>query len=164
MLPDCSTLGLGHEPGLRPPAAGNEAMSHRIRLLILFGLGFGGFAQGSSQAFGAAAIAPAAKWIADEADNICGIKDLKKVSNPAQVDYDDLWDSTPQIKKMKEKKIDPDSPEGKALRNQAKTLITKTCELVRAAKKHCGIWKSIKNEDGRTVPDVTADVKSKFDD
>jgi hypothetical protein len=105
-----------------------------------------------------------AKWVADEDDNICGIKDLKKVSNPAKVDYDDLWDATPQIKKMKEKKIDPESTEGKALRNQAKTLITKTCELVRSAKGHCGVWKTIKNADGRTVPNVTDDVKDKLDD
>ena len=65
---------------------------------------------------------------------------------------------------MKEKKIDPESAEGKALRSQAKTLITKSCELVRAAKGHCGIWKSIKNEDKRVVPDVTDDVKEKLDD
>jgi hypothetical protein len=105
-----------------------------------------------------------AKWVADEDDNICGIKDLKKVSNPAKVDYDGLWDATPQIKKMKEKKIDPESTEGKALRSQAKTLITKTCELVRSAKGHCGVWKTIKNSDGRTIPDVTDDVKDKLDE
>ena len=68
------------------------------------------------------------------------------------------------VKKMKEKKIDPDSAEGKALRNQAKTLITKTCEEVRAAKGHCGVWKVIRNEDKRTVPDLTQDVKDKLDD
>jgi hypothetical protein len=102
------------------------------------------------------------KWVADEDDNICGIKDLKKVSNPAKVAYGDLWDATPQIKKMKEKKIDPESVEGKALRNQAKTLITKTCETVRATKGHCGVWKAIKNEDGRKVPDLTEDVKEEM--
>src|SRR5262245_56934532 len=102
------------------------------------------------------------KGIASEEDNTCGIKELKKVSNPAKVDYDELWDATPQIKKMKEKKIDPESAEGKALRSQAKTLITKTCETVRDAKSYCGIWKTIKNEDKRTVPDVTKDVRDKF--
>jgi hypothetical protein len=102
------------------------------------------------------------KWIANEEDNICGIKDLKKVSNPAKVDYDELWDATPQIKKMKEKKIDPESAEGKALRSQAKTLITKKCEEVRASKAHCGVWKAIKNEDKRVVPDITRDVKDKL--
>ena len=138
-------------------------MSQRICLsLILLGLLSGDPAH--SQISLERATVEAAKWVADEDDNICGIKDLKKVSNPAKVDYDDLWDATPQIKKMKEKKIDPESTEGKALRNQAKTLITKTCELVRSAKGHCGIWKTIKNADGRTVPNVTDDVKDKLDD
>jgi hypothetical protein len=139
-------------------------MSHRLCLsLILLSLAFGGTAH-SQPAPADAVFAAEAKWVAEEDDNICGIKDLKKVSNPAKVDYDGLWDATPQIKKMKEKKIDPESTEGKALRSQAKTLITKTCELVRAAKGHCGVWKTIKNEDGRKVTDVTEDVKGKLDE
>jgi hypothetical protein len=142
-------------------------MSQRLCLsLILFSLAFGGSAHSQPAAPASTALlAPSteSKWLADEADNICGIKDLKKVSNPAKVDYDGLWEATPQIKKMKEKKIDPESTEGKALRSQAKTLITKTCELVRAAKGNCGVWKAIKNEDKRVVPDVTKDVKEKLD-
>lgn len=137
-------------------------MITRISLgLLLLGLFAGGFARAHPSSAPGSVVA--SKWIADEDDNICGIKDLKKVSNPAKVDYDDLWESTPQIKKMKEKKIDPESPEGKALRSQAKTLITKSCELVRTSKGHCGVWKTIKNEDGRTVPDVSKDVKSRFE-
>jgi hypothetical protein len=147
-------------------------MSHRLCLSLILLCLASGRSVHSHPAPEALAVAPLlhapiageAKWVADEDDNICGIKDLKKVSNPAKVDYDDLWDATPQIKKMKEKKIDPESTEGKALRNQAKTLITKTCELVRSAKGHCGIWKTIKNADGRTVPNVTDDVKDKLDD
>ncbi len=142
-------------------------MSHRFCLsLILLSLAFGGVAhsQPAPAAAASAALRWTEKWVADPDDNICGISDLKKVSNPAKVDYDGLWDATPQIKKMREKKIDPESTEGKALRSQAKTLITKTCELVRAAKGHCGIWKTIKNEDGRKVPDVTDDVKGKLDE
>ena len=143
-------------------------MCHRPCLsLILFCFALGGSVHPQQALVPAVLEANAvleAKWIAEEDDNICGIKDLKKVSNPAKVDYDALWDATPQIKQMKEKKIDPESTEGKALRSQAKTLITKTCELVRAAKSYCGIWKSIKNEDGRKVPDVTDDVKGKLDD
>ena len=145
-------------------------MSHRICLsLILCSLAFGGVAHSEPAPVAAPprvgpVIVGEAKWVADEDDNICGIKDLKKVSNPAKVDYDGLWDATPQIKKMKEKKIDPESTEGKALRSQAKTLITKSAELVRASKGHCGIWKAIKNEDGRTVPDVTKEVRAKFEE
>ena len=143
-------------------------MSQRLCLsLILLCLAFGGNAHSQPAAAGSSAVLTSSaesKWVANEEDNICGIKDLKKVSNPAKVDYDGLWEATPQIKKMKEKKIDPESAEGKALRSQAKTLITKTCESVRAAKGHCGIWKTIKNEDKRSVPDVTKDVKDKLDE
>jgi len=138
-------------------------MSHRLCLsLILSCFALGGSAH--PEPLAARAVIVESKWVANEEDNICGIKDLKKVSNPAKVDYDELWDATPQIKKMKEKKIDPESAEGKALRSQAKTLITKTCESVRATKGHCGIWKAIKNEDKRSVPDVTKDVKDKLDE
>jgi len=144
-------------------------MSSRIRFSsLLLVLACGGLAQAHPDPSAAGALLEAArvgdKWVADLDDNICGIKDLKKVSNPAKVDYDGLWDATPQVKKIKEKKIDPESTEGKALRSQAKTLITKSCELVRAAKGHCGVWKAIKNEDGRTVQDVSDDVKSKFEE
>lgn len=142
-------------------------MSHRLCLsLLLLVPVFGGVARSEGPATRTVAVlAPAEdKWVADEDDNICGIKDLKKISNPAKVDYDALWDATPQIKKMKEKKIDPESTEGKALRSEAKTLVTKTCELVRSSGGYCGVWKSIKNEDGRTVPDITDDVKAKLEE
>lgn len=144
-------------------------MSHRLCLsLVLLSLVFGGVARSEPRPAAEAAaesLVPAEdKWVADEDDNICGIKDLKKISNPAKVDYDALWDATPQIKKMKEKKIDPESTEGKALRSEAKTLVTKSCELVRSAKGYCGVWKTIKNEDGRTVPDITDDVKAKIEE
>jgi hypothetical protein len=138
-------------------------MSHRLCLsLILLGFALGGSAR--SQPLAAPPAALESKWLANEEDNICGIKDLKKVSNPAKVAYDELWEATPQIKKMKEKKIDPESTEGKALRSQAKTLITKTCESVRSSKSYCSVWKAIKNEDKRTVPDLTKDVKDKLDE
>jgi len=137
-------------------------MCHRLCLSLILACLFGGSADARPAPASAAVLE--AKWIANEEDNICGIKDLKKVSNPAKVAYEELWDATPQIKKMKEKKIDPESTEGKALRSQAKTLITKKCEEVRSAKAHCGVWKAIKNEDKRTVPDVTKDVKDKLDE
>ncbi len=101
-------------------------------------------------------------WVAKEDDNICGISDLKKVTNPAKVDYGELLESTPQIREMKRKGIDPESTEGKALRKGARTLITKTSELVRVAKGHCSVWKVISHKDGRKIPDVTEDVIDRF--
>jgi hypothetical protein len=142
-------------------------MSHRLSLsLVLVTLVFGGVARSESRpvALEGTSLVAEDKWVADEDDNICGIKDLKKISNPAKVDYDALLDATPQMKKIKEKKIDPESTEGKALRSEAKTLVTKSCELLRSSKGYCGVWKSIKNEDGRTVPDITDDVKAKIEE
>ncbi len=101
-------------------------------------------------------------WIAKESDNICGITALKRVTNPGKVDYDKLYASTPQIKEMKRRDIDPDSPEGKALRKGAQVLITKSSELVRAAQGHCGVWRAIAHRDGRGIADVTQDVLERF--
>ena len=105
---------------------------------------------------------PEGRWMASVYDNICGITDLRKVSNPARVNYPFLLAATPQMQEIKRERIDPNSVEGKALRNRAKTLITRTSELVRQAKGHCGIWKVIRNEDGRIVPDMTSSVKKKL--
>ena len=101
-------------------------------------------------------------WVAKAEDNICGITSLKRVSKPAKVDYEEVLDATPQMKKIKREGIDPDSVEGKALRKAARTLITKTCQAVRKARAHCSVWKAISHRDGRKVPDVTEAVIDRF--
>ena len=102
------------------------------------------------------------KWIVDEADNICGIKAAKKISDPAKVDYDTLWEATPEIKKMRKEGIKEDSPKGKALRNAAKERITKACKKIQGQKGNCGVWKAISHEDGRQVKDITSEVEALF--
>ena len=102
------------------------------------------------------------QWVADKDDNICGISDLKKVSNPGVVDYDELWEATPEIKKMKKEGIDPDSPEGKALRNEAKTRITKACQKIRKQDNLCSVWKAIKHTGSKKPTDITDEVKKLF--
>lgn len=102
------------------------------------------------------------EWIAEPTDNICGIADLKKVSNPAKVDYDSLFEATPEIQEMRRDRVDPGSARGKQLRRAANELITKAAEIVRRARGHCGIWKGIQHKDGRTIPNVTAEVRSHF--
>lgn len=101
-------------------------------------------------------------WIAREADNICGISSLKRVTNPARVSYEVLLDATPQVREMKRKGVDPDSAEGQALRKDARTLITKASELVRKANGYCSVWKAIHHTDGRAIPDITALVLQRF--
>ena len=104
----------------------------------------------------------AAGWIVQKSDFICGISDARKISSPARIDYTKCMDETEPIKEMKKKKIDPDSVEGKALRNRARTLVTRACDLVRKSKGYCGVWKVIRHSDGRIVPDITEDVQDRL--
>ena len=97
-------------------------------------------------------------WVADERDNIAGIHTLKRVTKPALVNYDELLAVTPQIQEIERKGVDPESAEGRALRRGARTLITKTCEIVRRAEGHCSIWKAIAHKDGRDIPNLTSAV------
>jgi hypothetical protein len=101
-------------------------------------------------------------WIAEKEDNICGIKDLKKVTKPALVDYEELLEATPQMKELKRDDIDPESTKGKALRKAARTLISKTAEVVRKHNGHCGVWKTIAHKDERDIADVTEDIVERF--
>lgn len=129
-------------------------------LLAIAVAGTGGFAQAQSALHVAgAAVAPSEqRWIAKEEDNIVGIRDLDKVSRPARVDYDALMEATPQMKELRRRDLDPNSPEGKALRKAARTLVTKKCQAARAAGGYCSVWKAIASSDGRAVPDLTDTV------
>ncbi len=139
-------------------------MKNQLSLIIAaMCVGLGGFAWASSPSApdvpaGLAADALSHGWVAFDGDSICGVSDLRKVSNPAVVDYSALLDATPQIKEMKKKKIDPDSVQGKALRQKAASLVNRKCEIVRSKRGHCGVWKTIRHKDGRAIPDVTLEV------
>jgi hypothetical protein len=139
-------------------------MKSRSSLIIVtLSLVLGGFVSAHPvQPVPTGEFAPVHGWIAEESDNICGITALKRVTNPAKVDYDHLYQATPQIKEMKRRDIDPESAEGKALRKGAATLITKSSEIVRKAKGHCSVWKVISHNDGRKISDVTQDVLERF--
>ena len=101
-------------------------------------------------------------WIAEHADNLCGISKLKRVSNPALVNYDSLLEATPQMTEMREKRIKPDSIEGKTLREAARKLIVTKAQAVQKLGGYDGLWKAIANKDGRRIDDVTADVIALF--
>lgn len=111
-----------------------------------------------------AAQALASDWVADAPDNICGLSDLRSLSDPAKVDYPRLWDATPEIKKLKKDGIDPKSAEGIALQEKATDRIRKACDDVRKDKNHCSVWKRIRHKDGRTIPDISEAVLKKFPD
>lgn len=103
-----------------------------------------------------------ARWICERADNICGLDDARTLSNPAKVDYDALLKVTPEYKKMRDERIDPNSAEGIQLRQKGSERVRDACEKVRADKGYCSVWKTIKNSDGRAVPEITDAVKEKI--
>lgn len=126
---------------------------------------------GNVLAFAAPAIVPVAlgsvteassPWIVDRADNICGLDDPRMLSRPAKVDYDSLLRATPEMKKMRDEKIDANSSEGIQLRQSAVDRVRKACEKVRLSAGHCSVWKQIRHQDGRTLPDISDLVREQL--
>jgi hypothetical protein len=102
------------------------------------------------------------KWIVDRADNICGLDDARMLSKPAKVDYDALLSATPEMKKLKDDKVDPNSSEGIQLRQKAVDRIRTAAEKVRQAEGHCSVWKDVRHSDGRVITDITSLVKAQL--
>jgi hypothetical protein len=102
------------------------------------------------------------KWVVDRADNICGLDDAKMLSKPAKVDYDSLLKATSEMKKLRDDKIDANSPEGIRLRQAAVDRVRTACDKVRVADGYCSVWKQIRHQDGRTIPDITDSVKAQL--
>jgi hypothetical protein len=105
---------------------------------------------------------PTTGWIVDRSDNICGLDDPKMLSKPAKIDYDAVLRATPEMKKIKDDKIDPNSPEGIQLRQAAASRVQKAAEKVRSTNGYCSVWKTIRHQDGRAIPDVTDAVKAQL--
>lgn len=101
-------------------------------------------------------------WQAKTSDNICGLRELGQLSNPALVRFDELLAATAEMRKIRDEGIDPGSPEGIQLRQAAVDRVTRACERVRASHGHCSVWKSIRHSDGRSVPDLTDEVKGQL--
>lgn len=101
-------------------------------------------------------------WICDRCDNICGLDDPRMLSNPSVVDYDALLKATPEMKKIVNDKIDPNSSEGINLRQRAVDRIRDKTDAVRTAQGYCSTWKAIRHQDGRKIPDITDLVKAQL--
>jgi len=99
-------------------------------------------------------------WICDRADSICGLDDPKMLSSPAKVDYDALYKSTAEYKKIRDEKIDANSSEGIQLRQRAVDRIREKTESIRSQKGHCSVWKTIRHTDARAIPDITDQIKA----
>lgn len=106
----------------------------------------------------AADLEGAPQWIAEPADNLCGLADLRRVSRPAKLRYERAWRSTPEVRRLEREGIDPESPEGILLRAAAVDRVQAAAEAVREQNGYCSVWKAIRHVDGRAVDDVTEPV------
>ena len=102
------------------------------------------------------------KWVVDRSDNICGLDDPRMLSRPAKVDYEALLGATPEIKKLRDDKVDPNSSEGIQLRQKAVDRVRNAADKVRSTEGYCSVWKQIRHQDGRVVPDVTDLVRAQI--
>jgi len=109
-----------------------------------------------------APLAAGSDWIARTTDNICGLSNLNQLSNPAEVDFAACLAVTPQMKKMRDEKIDPSSPDGIRLHTEAVNRVKDACEKVRVANGYCSVWKEIRHKDRRAIPSVTDKVKAEL--
>lgn len=101
-------------------------------------------------------------WILRAADNVCGLRDPNQLTYPAVIDFDACLEATPEMRRVRDQGIDPQSAEGIQLRSKAVTRLTNACESVRTANGHCSVWKEIRHKDGRTIPDVSSQVIALF--
>ena len=99
-------------------------------------------------------------WVVTQADNICGLKKARQLSNPGKVDFPSLYASTAEAKKIKSDGIDPNSPEGSQLRAAAYERIRKASVKVMNDRSLCSVWKKISSRSGKTVQDVTESVRA----
>jgi hypothetical protein len=112
--------------------------------------------------FARARCAVGVDWLVNPADNICGLRDPKMLSNPVRVDFDSLLQATTEFEKMRRENIGSNSPEGIQLRQAAIDRVRRACEAVRVANGHCSVWKAIRHRDDRPVVDVTELVRGRL--
>ena len=139
-----------------------------LGVLGCLALGVGGPTHALAAADGAlpmtedATQAQAPDWIVVQADNICGLKNARQLSNPGKVDFASLYDSTEEAKKIQREGIDPASPEGSRLRAAAFERIRKACQKVMTDQSLCSVWKDIRSRSGRAATDITASVRTEL--
>ena len=97
-------------------------------------------------------------WVAKRADNICGLKDAKKLSTPASIDLNKVLRATTEFKEIQRKGLKKGDAEYHLLYNQALTRLTNAAGKAQQANGHCSIWKKVSHSDGRAVTDLTAAV------
>lgn len=113
-------------------------------------------------AFGLSTSGVSAGWIADEADNVCGVRSARQITHPASIKYSELLDATPEVQRMKRDGISRDSAQGQVLYAAAVDRVTQAARRVMNSNSYCSVWKQVRHQDGRSVPDVSSEVKAEL--
>ena len=97
-------------------------------------------------------------WKVDLRDNICGVSNARQITNPAKLNYSAVLAATPEMKDLKHRGIDPNSAEGRLLRQRAVDHVRRIGSKIMRKNGHCSLWKKISHRDGRRVRDMSTDV------
>ena len=100
-------------------------------------------------------------WTATSKDSICGLKNVKTVSNPAVINWDSAIDETQEVKTINRKKISKTSPQGVILMQRAKDRVTKGSVSVMKSEGHDSVWKKITHK-SKKAPDITKKVVATY--
>ena len=115
--------------------------SRMVRLVLALGLSLGCFPPLLHNTFMVSELDSG--WIATPADNICGVKEPRMVTQPGVVNWQQLMDSTPEMKKMKKEGIKRDSPKGAQLISEAQSRCKRACVKQMRVAKVDSMWKNI---------------------
>lgn len=102
-------------------------------------------------------------WEGKAEDNVCGVAEVRHVSNPAVIQYDALMRVTPEMKEMKSKGIDKNSARGQVLMAAAMDQVKRAASAVMGDKGHCSVWKKIRHKQGQKATDITDAVRKKLE-
>jgi hypothetical protein len=109
----------------------------------------------------AAAVLLVGGWTANASDNVCGIKDVDKVSNPATIQWAIVLKETPEMKRIVKERIKKTSPEGRVLLAEARSRVTRWTNVVMKEHKYGSVWKKIEHPN-KKAKDVSRYVIAKM--
>ncbi|MFT5731413.1 MAG: hypothetical protein ACJA2W_000573 [Planctomycetota bacterium] len=118
---------------------------------------------GMTWASGTETGATGSDYIAEHVDSICGLDDVRVLSKPASVQYDDLMNATAERRRMQAESIDPTSALGQVLETKARRRVHTACHAVMTRLEHCSVWKEITHRNGAEIADITPNVVAALD-
>ena len=98
-------------------------------------------------------------WIVEAEDSVCGVVEARQIRKPGKVNFDHLMDLTPEGKKIRRERIDPNSAEGVRLMNRAKSRVRDASAVIMKRQGYDSVWKKISSKKGAYITDLTAYVE-----